>query len=63
MLWFNIGWLVCDVTDVEIIQGEDFKRWAINKSVDSDTVSSSSCVCMCHSDRFNLTPGSQREFT
>lgn len=54
--------VVHDVTDVEIIQREDFKWSPINKLVDSDTVSSSTCIRVCHSDKFNLTPGSQREF-
>lgn len=54
--------VVHDVTDVEIIQREDFKWSAINKLVNSDTLSSSACICVRSSDKFNLTPGSQREF-
>lgn len=60
MLWFHMD--AHDVTDVEIIQREDSKRSAINKLVNSDTVSSSTCIRVCRRDKFNLTPGSQREF-
>lgn len=46
----------------EIIQREDFKWSAINKLVNSNRLSSSTCTRVCHSDKLNLTPGSQGEF-